>query len=349
MKIAIDAMGGDHAPAAVVAAAEEAARAFPDDTLLLFGDVNQIQSLLSADVPANIVVKPTTEVIATGEEPVRAVRRKKDASMVRAARAVKDGEADAMISAGNTGALLTVATLIVGRIRGVDRAAVMVDVPNLNQPGQVMSYLDAGANAESKANYLWQYAIMGQAYQKRVKQLENPRIGLLNNGSEAEKGTPVTKEAYQLLSQDDQLNFVGNVEARELLQDSCDVLVTDGFTGNAALKATEGAIDTFTKALKQIFLHNGIKGKLGGLLMKDLLKRYFDEIDYESLGGGLFMGVKRPVLKAHGNAEAKSLYATIMQARTIVSSGLYEQLSEDFTARYQAEKAAKTNDSATAE
>lgn len=339
MKIAIDAMGGDHAPQATVAAAQQAAMDFPDDTFLLFGDETQITDLLKAPTPANLVIRPTTEVIATGEEPVRAVRRKKDSSMVRAARAVKTGEADALISAGNTGALLTVATMIVGRIRGIERAAVMVDIPNLKQPGQTLSYLDAGANAESKASYLWQYAVMGQTYQMLVKHTANPRIGLLNNGSEAEKGTPLTKEAHQLLKADEALNFVGNVEARELLSDRCDVLVTDGFTGNAALKATEGAIDTFVHALKDIFLNSGLKGKLGGLLVKDLLKQYLSQIDYESLGGGLFMGVKAPVLKAHGNAEAKSFYATIVQARQIVSAQLYPQLAEHFTQRYATEKA----------
>ncbi|MDO4670823.1 MAG: phosphate acyltransferase PlsX [Aerococcus sp.] len=339
MKFAIDAMGGDNAPQAVVSAAVKAATTHPEDTFLLFGDQTQIQALLTDEWPQNLVIEATTEVIATGEEPVRAVRRKKDASMVRAARAVKEGRADALISAGNTGALLTVATLIVGRVRGVERAAVMVEVPNLKRVGETMTYLDAGANAESKPNYLWQYAIMGQAYQRLVKHQENPRIGLLNNGTEAEKGSPLTKEAHQLLAADDTLNFIGNVEARDLLNDACEVLVTDGFTGNAALKATEGAIDTFTRALKSLFLNNGWRGKLGGLLMKGLLKQYMSKVDYESIGGGLFMGVKQPVLKAHGNAEAKSIYATIEQARTIVATDLYGQLERIFAKRYAQAKA----------
>ncbi len=237
MKIAVDAMGGDNAPDVVVAGVERARDEDSQLEFLLFGDEARVRPLIQND--ERITLVPTTEEISGNEAPVQAIRRKKDASMVRAARAVKDGEADALLSLGSTGALLAAGLFIVGRIKGVDRPGLMPTLPAAtNDHGFVM--LDVGANADNRPVHLYQYAVMGNFYAKDVRGIPNPRVGLLNNGTEPHKGDELHQAAYQLLTEASGLNFVGNVEATGLLDGVADVVVTDGFTGNAASKRLRG-------------------------------------------------------------------------------------------------------------
>ena len=235
-KIAVDAMGGDYAPQALVEGVNQAIQEFKDIEVILYGDEAKIKQYLTATERVTIV--HTDEKINSDDEPTRAIRRKKQASMVLAAHAVKNGEADAMLSAGNTGALLASGYFIVGRIKVIDRPGLMSTLPTLDGKGYDM--LDLGANAENTPTHLHQYAIMGAYYAENVRGIKRPRIGLLNNGTEESKGDPLRKETYQLLAADPSLNFVGNVEARDLMDGVADVIVTDGFTGNAVLKTMEG-------------------------------------------------------------------------------------------------------------
>ncbi|HEY4552967.1 MAG TPA: phosphate acyltransferase PlsX, partial [Bacillaceae bacterium] len=232
MRIAIDAMGGDHAPKEIILGVNRAVKDFPDTEFFLYGDSAQIEPL--ADKNSRIHIVHTTETIDAADEPVRAVRRKKDASMVRMAQSVADGEADACISAGNTGALMAAGLFVVGRIEGIERPALAPTLPTLDGRGFVM--LDLGANADAKPEHLLQYGIMGSIYAEKVRNIQRPRVALLNIGSEEKKGNELTKKAHELLKTAD-LHFIGNIEARELLDGVADVVVTDGFTGNVVLKS----------------------------------------------------------------------------------------------------------------
>lgn len=315
MKIAVDAMGGDDAPDVVVAGVE---RARDEDTrleFLLFGDEQRVRPLIKND--ERITLVPTTEEISGNEAPVQVIRRKKDASMVRAARAVKDGEADALLSLGSTGALLAAGLFIVGRIKGVDRPGLMPTLPAAtNDHGFVM--LDVGANADNRPVHLYQYAVMGNFYAKDVRGIDNPRVGLLNNGTEEHKGDELHQEAHKLLANAAGLNFIGNVEATGLLDGVADVVVTDGFTGNAALKAVEGTAHTLLHALKDTIMNSGVKGKLGGLLLRNEIRGVADKFDASRYGGAVLLGLQAPVVKAHGAADARTVYYTIKQVADMV-------------------------------
>ena len=267
-KIAVDAMGGDHAPQALVEGVNQAIQEFEDIEVILYGDEAKIKQYLTATERVSIV--HTDEKINSDDEPTRAIRRKKQASMVLAAHAVKNGEADAMLSAGNTGALLAAGYFIVGRIKVIDRPGLMSTLPTLDGKGYDM--LDLGANAENTPTHLHQYAIMGAYYAENVRGIKRPRIGLLNNGTEESKGDPLRKETYQLLAADSSLNFVGNVEARDLMDGVADVIVTDGFTGNAVLKTMEGTALGLFKQLKTVLSGGGLKAKIGAFLLKNDLR-----------------------------------------------------------------------------
>ena len=231
MKIAIDAMGGDNAPKEIVLGVNKAIKEFPDIEIILFGKEDEIKQYLEENPRVEVV--HTDEVIEGTDEPVKAVRRKKQASMVLMAQAVADGKADACISAGNTGALMAAGLFVIGRIDGIERPALAPTLPTIDGKGFVM--LDLGANAEAKPEHLLQYAIMGSIYAEKVRGIAKPRVGLLNIGTEEKKGNELTKKTFELLKEAD-LNFVGNIESRELLQGPADVVVTDGFTGNMVLK-----------------------------------------------------------------------------------------------------------------
>ena len=314
-KIAVDAMGGDHAPQALVEGVNQAIQEFKDIEVILYGDEAKIKQYLTATERVSIV--HTDEKINSDDEPTRAIRRKKQASMVLAAHAIKNGEADAMLSAGNTGALLA-GYFIVGRIKVIDRPGLMSTLPTLDGKGYDM--LDLGANAENTPTHLHQYAIMGAYYAENVRGIKRPRIGLLNNGTEESKGDPLRKETYQLLAADPSLNFVGNVEARDLMDGVADVIVTDGFTGNAVLKTMEGTALGLFKQLKTVLTGGGLKAKIGAFLLKNDLRGLKKTLDYSDVGGAVLFGLQAPVVKTHGSSDAKAVYSTIRQIRTMLET-----------------------------
>ncbi|WP_218654977.1 phosphate acyltransferase PlsX [Streptococcus dysgalactiae] len=333
-KIAIDAMGGDNAPKAIVEGVNQAIETFPDIDIQLYGDQAQIEAYL---VPSDRVsIIHTDEKIYSEDEPAKAIRRKKNASMVLAAKAVKEGEADAILSAGNTGALLAAGLFVVGRIKGVDRPGLLSTIPTTD--GKGFDMLDLGANAENTAAHLHQYAILGSFYAKNVRGVHKPRVGLLNNGTEAPKGDSLRKETYNLLAADPNLTFVGNVEARDLMSGVADVVVADGFTGNAVLKAIEGTAISIMRQLKKAIKSGGLKAKIGALLFKDSLYDMKNSLDYSSAGGAVLFGLKAPVVKSHGSSDAKAIFSTIKQVRTMLETQVVGQLVEECS------KETETND-----
>lgn len=318
MKIAVDAMGGDNAPQVVVEGIEQARDKWKDLEFVLYGKESAIKKYLKND--ERITIVHTDEEILGTDEPVKAIRSKKDASMVLAAKSVKDGENDALFSLGNTGALLAAGIFIVGRIKQVARPALMPTLPVTNSPLGV-NMLDVGANAEAKPAYLQQWAIMGSIYAHDVKKIDKPRIALLNNGTEYDKGDTLHKETYKLLKETEGINFIGNVESGNILAGVADVIVTDGFTGNAALKATEGTATILLSELKDALLNNGIFTKMGAAIVAPSLKGLRKMFDTSQAGGAVLLGLKSPVIKAHGAADSKTVYYTVKQ--------IYDMLTND--------------------
>ncbi|TKQ86873.1 phosphate acyltransferase PlsX [Enterococcus faecalis] len=326
MKIAVDAMGGDNAPQAIVEGVMLAKQDFPDIEFQLYGKEAEIKKYITDE--KNITIIHTDEKIASDDEPVKAIRRKKTASMVLAAQAVKNGEADAIFSAGNTGALLAAGLFIVGRIKNVERPGLMSTLPVMGEPDKGFDMLDLGANADNKPEHLVQYAVLGSFYAEKVRNVQNPRVGLLNNGTEETKGSELTKKAFELLAADETINFVGNVEARELLNGVADVVVTDGFTGNAVLKSIEGTAMNMMSLLKTAILSEGVKGKMGALLLKNALRGMKDEMDYSKHGGAVLFGLKAPVIKMHGATGPDAVRYTIRQIHTMLETQVVPQLVE---------------------
>ncbi|HHX1774147.1 TPA: phosphate acyltransferase PlsX [Enterococcus faecalis] len=326
MKIAVDAMGGDNAPQAIVEGVMLAKQDFPDIEFQLYGKEAEIKKYITDE--KNITIIYTDEKIASDDEPVKAIRRKKTASMVLAAQAVKNGEADAIFSAGNTGALLAAGLFIVGRIKNVERPGLMSTLPVMGEPDKGFDMLDLGANADNKPEHLVQYAVLGSFYAEKVRNVQNPRVGLLNNGTEETKGSELTKKAFELLAADETINFVGNVEARELLNGVADVVVTDGFTGNAVLKSIEGTAMNMMSLLKTAILSEGVKGKMGALLLKNALRGMKDEMDYSKHGGAVLFGLKAPVIKTHGATGPDAVRYTIRQIHTMLETQVVPQLVE---------------------
>lgn len=322
MKIAIDAMGGDNAPKAIIDGAMKAIENRKDLEIVLVGDREQILPHLTKE--ERISILHTTEVIGDEDDPVRAVRRKKQASLVLAATEVKEGRADACISAGNTGALVVSGLFIVGRMKGIDRPALSPTLPTTTGDGLLL--LDAGANVEVNVKNLVQYAIMGSIYCEKVRKIPNPRIGLLNVGTEEGKGNKVTKEAYQALQQAP-VNFVGNVEARDVLRGVVDVVVTDGFSGNIILKAIEGTALHVMQILKDTFM-SSFKTKLVAGLMKKELQHLKKEFDYPEYGGAALFGLAAPVIKSHGSSNEVAIFHTINQACHMIEHNVTEIIGQ---------------------
>ncbi|MFS0782341.1 phosphate acyltransferase PlsX [Bacillus sp. 1P06AnD] len=314
MKIAIDAMGGDHAPKEAVLGAVAAVKAFEDVEIVLVGDEKKINQYITAH--ERITILHTEEEILATDEPVRAVRRKKQASMVLAAQAVASGEADACISAGNTGALMAAGLFVVGRIKGIERPALAPTLPTLNGDGFVL--LDVGANAEARPEHLLQFAIMGSVYAQKVRGIEKPRVGLLNIGTEEKKGNDLTKAAYDVLS-NAPIHFIGNVESRDLMNGVADVVVTDGFTGNMVLKTIEGTASNLFKMIKGAMMSN-FKSKLAAAMLKPELMDIKKQMDYSEYGGAGLFGLKAPVIKAHGSSDSNAFYNAIRQTKTMVQN-----------------------------
>lgn len=310
MKIILDGMGGDHAPASVVEGAILALKEMKHE-IVLVGQEELIENELKKYKydEKRISIVDAREVITNDEAPVRAVRSKKDSSIVKGINMVKSGEGDIFISAGSTGALLSGGLFILGRIQGIDRPALASIYPIIG--GRASLLVDAGANSECKPNNLLEFGIMGNIYMKKVIGRENPKVGLVNIGSESKKGSTLTKAAYELLEQSD-MNFIGNVEAREVPKGVCDVIVTDGFTGNVILKLTEGLAWNILQVIKKKFTE-GVKAKLGAALLIDKLGGLKQEFDYSSYGGAPILGVKGPIVKMHGSSGANAVKNTILK------------------------------------
>jgi len=327
MRIGMDAMGGDHAPVETVKGAIEALKEL-DATMVLFGDEAAIKNELSKYTydQARVEIVHTTQVVENEDKPVIAIRKKKDSSMVVGLEQVKKGEIDALISAGNTGALLAGGLLRVGRIRGVDRPALTTVFPTFKG---MFVLADVGANAECKARNLYEFAIMGSIYAQDVLSIENPKVGLVNIGSEPGKGTPMVNEAYDLLNESD-LNFIGNVEARDIPDKQADVLVCDGFTGNIILKLTEGVAKSFMSQFKAIFMKS-IVSKLAALTLKKDLKGLKTKMDYTEYGGAPLLGVKAPIVKAHGSSNGKAFKNAILYAEKYASNKIIDKISRDIS------------------
>ncbi|GAB2478531.1 phosphate acyltransferase PlsX [Alkalibacterium psychrotolerans] len=334
MRIAVDAMGGDYAPEEIVKGCVKAAGEFKDVTLVLYGHEQKIREVLK-DSYENIEIVHAEEVIKSDDDPVKSIRRKKESSMVKAAYSVKNKENHALFSAGNTGALLAAGTLIIGRMKGIDRPGLLATFPSLSTERQVFNMIDVGANADSKPLNINQYATLGTYYSKKVQGIPNPTVGLLNNGTEENKGNELSKAAYAMLKDNQAINFIGNVEARDLLNGVADVVVTDGFTGNAVLKTIEGTALSLMSVIKSSIMDNGIKAKVGGLLLKDSLKEVKDLLDYSKYGGAVLFGLKAPVIKTHGSATSEPVYHTIRQIKGMLETKVLEELIHHFESEEQ--------------
>ena len=307
VKIVVDMMGGDDAPGIVLDAVKKAVEDFKDLEIILFGDESQYN--LSHE---RIEFRHCTEKIEMEDEPVRAIKRKKDSSMVKMAEAVKSGETDGCVSAGNTGALMSAGLFIVGRIKGVARPALVVTLPTTDGKGFV--FLDVGANADAKAEHLLQYAQLGNIYAQKIRGIQNPSVSLLNIGTEAAKGNSLTKKAYDLFEKNQSFNFTGNIEAKTLMDGNVDVVVTDGYTGNMVLKNLEGTAKSIGKMLKETIM-SSFKNKLAGAVLKKDLETFAKKMDYSEYGGSVLLGLDGTVVKAHGSSNAKAFYSAIRQAK----------------------------------
>lgn len=313
MRIAIDVMGGDNAPRAIIDGSILALEEYGVE-LYLVGLKNEILKSLDKETLENpkVNIVEASEIINVDEAPVNAIKHKKDSSMVVGLKLVKDGTCDAFISAGSTGAFLAGSLLKVGRIKGIDRPALSPLIPTLK--GNCM-IIDAGANVDCKPRNLQQFAIMGAIYMDKVMGINNPRVGLLNIGAEASKGNELTKESFELIKNTG-VNFVGNVEARDIISGVCDVCVCDGFAGNVLLKNTEGVAMALFKLLKDEFM-KGFKTKLGAVLLKDSMKGIKKKFDYTEVGGAPFLGINGIMIKAHGSSDANAIKNAIRQARLL--------------------------------
>lgn len=332
MKIAIDGMGGDNAPKAVIEGMIKAIDEYSDIEFYITGPENLIkQELRNINyLGEKITVVDAKEIISTNEHPVEALKKKKDSSLCKALDLVKKGQCDAILSAGSTGAFLAGCTLIVGRIKGIKRPALATIMPGKNGTFMIV---DAGANVDCKPEYLVQFAHMGKEYYKGVLKVDNPTIGLVNIGEEEEKGNELTKSSYMFLKDDIALNFVGNVEPREVSLGETQVLVCDGFVGNTLLKMYEGTALNLLKLIKEEILSLGIKGKFGALLLKPAFNAIKKKFDYKEYGGAPFLGVNGICIKAHGSSDGKAFRSAIGQAKTFYDNKVLDKIKEEIELR----------------
>lgn len=321
IRIAVDVYGGDNAPGCVIDGALEALRAMDDVSILFCGAQAEVEGLLNGREydAQRVSIVDAPDIITNHESPTLAIRRKLNSSMVRAMDLVKKGEADAVVTAGSTGAALAGGIFRMGRIRGIDRPALGPVLPTSGEHPVIL--IDCGANADCKPDYLVQFALMGQAYMKGVMGIANPKVGLLNVGAEDEKGNELCKAVFPLLKDHPGVNFYGNVEARDVLTGVVQVIVCDGFSGNILLKSTEGAAQLIFGKLKK-GLMSSVRSKLGALMVKPALKAVKNELDYEQYGGAALLGVKGALVKAHGSSKGHAYACAIAQAHTMVKGGV---------------------------
>lgn len=309
MRIIVDGMGGDNAPVEVVKGCVNASNNLGVN-ILLVGDSSKIEEELAKYdyIKEKIEILHSNDVITNHDDPTLAIRRKKDSSMVMAFNALKEGKGDGMLSAGNTGALLAGGLFIIKRIQGIDRAAIGTVYPTNKE---IAILIDAGANVDSKPEYLRQFGIMGSIYMEHILGRDNPKVGLVSNGVEEGKGNKLVKETHSLLKEAP-INFTGNVEARELPGGNIDVIVADGFVGNVIIKLTEGVASFLMEELKQAFGKN-LKTKIGAVLLKNELKTLKGKMDYRQYGGAPLLGIQKEVVKAHGSSDAFAIENAIKQ------------------------------------
>ena len=337
MKILLDAMGGDNAPDAAIKGAIKASKEITDTEIILVGNEEIINQKIKEfygkdnikDVASNVSIKHTSEVIEMEDKPTDAIKHKKDSSMVVGFNMLKEDEGDVFISAGNSGALLTGATLLVGRIKGIDRPAIAPLLPAYKSSVMLM---DAGANTNCKPINLVQFAQMSTIYLRNTLGIEKPRVGLLNIGTEETKGNDLVRETFALLNEHHEeygVNFIGNIEGRDCFTGEVDAIITDGFTGNILLKTIEG--------MGKLVKRNLIESLTGTLLAKicavpslPAIKKFAKTMDYKEYGGALFLGVKKPVVKAHGSSDEYLFYFTIKQAKRFVESEAVNKMKEEF-------------------
>ena len=328
MKIIVDAMGGDHAPLCNVQGALDANRLHGID-IVLVGKAEEILKAVEAcgekTLPAGIEIRDAREVVEICDDPATAFKKKKDSSLTVGLNLVKDGTGDAFVSAGSTGALLAGATLLIKRIRGIRRAAMGPAIPVL---GGKALLCDCGATADCTPEYLLQFAYMGSFYAKKLMGVENPRVGLLNIGAEESKGDSLRLETYALLKEageSGRINFIGNIEANTAMMGGADVIVADGFSGNILLKTMEGTAKVLMKELKNVFM-SGTKTKLAALMVKSNINDLKKLMDPNEVGGTPFLGISKPVIKAHGSSNARAIYNAILRAKEYAESGLIAEV-----------------------
>ena len=327
MRIIVDAMGGDNAPAEIVRGAVRAQRELGVE-LTLVGRAEEVEACLKAEGASGVRVVDAREVITMEDDPSTATRRKKDSSMAVALRMLKEGEGDAVVSAGSTGALLTGATLIVKRIRGIRRAALAPVLP-AGEHGVML--IDCGANVECSPEYLLQFAYMGSFYAKTLMGAPDPKVGLVNVGTEDSKGGEMQHETFALLKKagdEGRINFIGNIEGTDIFGGKVEVAVCDGFTGNVLLKGSEGVIKYMMKALKGVF-YKSARNKLAALVLKKDLSEMKRSLDVNEIGGTALLGISKPVVKAHGSSNAASIFASIRQAKRFAESGIIAKIEEN--------------------
>ena len=333
IKIALDGFGGDNSPHEIVKGAVQAVAKEEGFSIVITGDQEQIQTLLHeyGYMGNRISIYHTTEIIGCDEEPTLAIRRKKDSSLVKGLELLKKGECDGFISAGSTGAVLAGGIFIVGRMQGVKRPCLCPALPTVK--GGTVLLADCGANVDCKVEYLEQFSALACGYAKAVNGVENPRVCLLSNGAEDEKGNDLIKEANSVMRANP--NFKGNIEARYILSGDCDVVVADGFNGNIALKSAEGTANAVFSLLSQE-INSSIRAKLGAGLMLPALKRIKKRMDYTEHGGAAFLGVKKPMVKLHGSTKAKSVCAGILQVKSMIDGDLITQMEKELNKKQDA-------------
>lgn len=326
MKIIVDAMGGDNAPLEIIRGAMLAVDEFDIEEIIFTGDEGKINACVKEN---NIQLKKARivhceEEISMCDEPTSVLRDKPDSSMTVGFKLLNDGEGDAFVSAGNTGALTVGGTLITRRIKGVRRPAIASVIPSANKPFLLM---DCGANAECRAEFLYQFGLMGSLYMKNIMKCENPAVALANNGTEETKGNALVKEAYELMKRAP-YNFIGNIEGRQIPFGDADVVVADGFTGNLILKTYEGAAKALMEEIKKAFLKNTLS-KLSYLGVKSGIDDMKTRFDYKEYGGAVLLGVKKPVIKAHGSADARTFKNAIKQAVWFLQTDLIDKIEKE--------------------
>ncbi|RAI15156.1 MAG: phosphate acyltransferase PlsX [Candidatus Melainabacteria bacterium] len=344
-RIAVDAMGGDHAPSEIVAGAVWAAKEY-DVAIELVGKPDKIEAELDKIqrdgfittaggfkpkrvkidyTKLDIKITPATEVIEMGEAPGQAIRKKKKSSIVLAVDAVAQGSSDAVVAAGSTGAAMASSLFGLGRLPGIDRPAIAVTLPTMKKPVVI---IDGGANSHCTPEMLYQFAIMGNTFAKNVLNIENPRVGVLNIGEEAGKGNELAQATYKMLEEhQDKVEFVGNIEGKEIFSGVCNVVVCDGFVGNVALKITEGTSSMLFNMLKQEFKRDPL-ARVAGLIAKPFMKRIYKKINYEEFGGALLLGVKGITVISHGRSKAYAIKRAVKVAKEAVETGVNRKIAE---------------------